>query len=122
MVADDHVNTELCRLIDHLHLLGPAVKRDEERAASLPRKVQPLIRDATPLRVAIRDVELQQRRDLPQVLIDEGDSCRAIDVVVSVDKDPLLIADGLIDPLDGGIHILHQEGVMQLAHPWLQEV
>ena len=122
MIADDDVDAQLGCLLDHQHLLRPAVERDQQGTAALLGEVQCLVRDPAPLCVAVRDVKLEQRCDLSQVLVYQRHGGRTVDVIVAVDQYPLLIADRLIDPPDRCVHILHEEGIVQLAQSRLKEV
>ena len=122
VVADDDVDAQLGCLLDHQYLFRPAVERDQQGTAALLGEVQCLVRDPAPLRVAVRYVKLEQRRDLSQVLVYQRHGGRPVDIVVAVDQYPLLITDRLIDPPDCCVHILHEEGIVQLAQPRLKEV
>ena len=47
--------------------------------------------------------------------------CDAIDVVVTMNGDPLLRRDGRQDPIDGGRHIRERKRIVQILKPRCQE-
>ena len=60
--------------------------------------------------------------DVAEELVDQRHGRAAVDVVVAVDHDFLMVADGLLDARDRLVHVLHQEGVMEVGQARFEEL
>ena len=116
VVADDEIHALLLRIDNLLGGLDTAVEGDDQPDALAGRQVDTLDRDSVALGVAVGDVEHQVLvPDLPQELVDQRHGRTAVDVVVAVDHDLLLLAHGTRHALDRPVHILHQERIVQVG-------
>ena len=51
----------------------------------------------------------------------QGDGRTSVYVIVTVYKDTLLASYGVIESVDGEVHILHQEGVDEVRQLWTEK-
>ena len=94
VVADNHVDTVPGGVFRLVRLLDAAVEGDDEAALLFNGVVHALERDAVALGVAVGDIEEQVVHIGAQDAIDERHRRGAVHVVVAVDEDTLLMADG----------------------------
>ena len=121
VVADDEVDAQRAGIGDLVDGLDAAVEHDDESDAHLGGVVHPLARDAVSLVVAVGDVEVHVRVELAQETVDQRYGRAAVDVVVAVDHDAFLAPHGLVEAVDGGVHVVHQERVGQFGELGAEE-
>ena len=122
MVADDEIHAFGLRIDNLFRGLDTAVEGDDEPHALAGGEVDTLDRDAVAFGIAVGDVEGQVfMPDLAQELVNQRDGRAAIDVVVAVDHDLLSVAYGAFDPFDRLVHILHQEGIVEVREVGFKE-
>ncbi len=115
MVADDEIHALSLRIGYLLRGFDAAVEGDDERHPLAGGVIDSLDGDTVPFGVAVRYVKEQVAvADVPQELVDQRHGRRSVHVVVAVDHDLLLVADGCLDTLHGAVHVLHQEGVVEV--------
>ena len=123
VVADDEIHAFRLCIGNLFRGLDAAVQGDDEADALVGRQIDPLDRDAVPFGIAVRDVEHQVFvPDLAQELVDQRDGRAAVHVVVAVDHDLLIVRHGALDPLDRLVHVLHQEGIVQVRETRSKEL
>ena len=123
MVADDEIHAlRLC--IDYLFRgFDTAVQGDDKTYALAGCQVDALDRDTVTFGIAVGDVEHQVfMPDLAQELVHQCNGRTAVHVVVAVNHDLLIVTNGLLDPLDRLVHILHQERVVEVGETGFKEL
>lgn len=101
----------------------PQSKRDNQPHTLAGSVVDSLERYAVSFGIPVGDVERQVLvSNLAEKLVDQRHGRAAVDVVVAVDHDFLMVADGLLDAGDRLVHVLHQEGVMEVGQARSEEL
>ena len=113
VVADDHVHAPAARIFDLVAGLDAAVQSDYELEVPLGRPVDALERDSVALVVTVGDVEVHPVGETADEGVDQGDRGGAVDVVVAVDQNLLAACYRAVEPFHRGVHVFHQEGVVQ---------
>src|SRR5450432_1113492 len=119
MIANDEVDPQGPGISYQFRRLDAAIQGNDQGKTPFFRKIDALAGHAIPLSIAVRDIKVDQSRDIPfaEKLVHAGDSRRAVHVVVSVDQYLFLLAEGGKDTLDRLIHILHAPGIVQVFQP-----
>ena len=73
------------------------------------------MRDAIPLLVAVGDVGVDVGIILRKELIHECHGGTSVHVVVAIDEDSLLVGKGAIQPIHSALHIVHEEGIVEVG-------
>ncbi len=115
VVADNHVDTVFGGVFRLVHLLDAAVEGDDEAALMLNGVVHTLEGDAIALGVAVGDIEEEVVQVRAQDAIDERHRRGAVHVVVAIDEDAFLMADGAAQPVHRLVHVAHEHRVVLLA-------
>ena len=121
VVADDEVDAPLlgvCYLVDGL---DAAVEHDDEFHTCLCCVVYALSAYSVSLALAVGYVVVDVGIELLQKLVHQCDGCAAVDVVVAVDHDALLASHGVVQPVDGYVHVVHQEWIDKLVEHGSEE-
>ena len=121
VVADDEVDAQRAGIGDFVDGLDAAVEHDDKSDAHFGGVVHSLARDAIPLVIAVGDVEVHVRIELAQETVDQRHGGAAVDVVVAVDHDALLPPHGLVEAVDGRVHVVHQERIGQFGELGAEE-
>ena len=114
VIADDHIDATLCGVVHLVDGFDATVQGDDEAHVLLSGVVDALERDAVAFGIPIRDVEGDVTGEAQQEGIDQGHSRGTIHIIIAIDHDALVVPQRPFDPLDGYLHVRHQEGVMQL--------
>ena len=114
MIADDHVYSQLIGECHLVYGLDTTVKGNHQRGALLMSPAHAGLRDTVSLLVPVRYVVFELIMVPVQKAIDQRDCRSAVHVVIAIDKYLFLPGDGLSKACDRLIHVLHQEGVVQL--------
>jgi hypothetical protein len=115
VVDDDHVHAELAGACDLGDAGDAAVERDEEPGPLAGDALDGAGVESVPLVDAVRNVGLRWSADGVEEEGEERGGADAVDVVVAVEGDLLSLDDGAGEPLHGGGHALHPEGVREVA-------
>ena len=116
MVADDEINTLLLRINNLFYGFNTTIQSNGQRYTLAGREVNTLDRDAVTVIITVGDVENKVLVTyLPEELINQRNRCGTVHVVVAIHHDHLIVCDGALDTLHCAIHILHQEGIMQIC-------
>ena len=121
MVGDDQIDAELARPARRIGAADPAVHRHDERDAVRVqpfdrRRLQPVaVADA--LRNEVHDVGAEQLERPAQ----NHRGRDAVDVVVAVDRDPLLARDGGHDAIDRDAHVGEPHRIVELVERRVQK-
>ena len=123
VVADDEVDAFGVGVFDAFHGLDAAVEGDDKLEAVVSRIVDTFVGDAVAFLVAVGDIELDFLlfEEALQVSVNHRHGCRAVHVVVAVDQHLLAIVDGADDPFHGFVHVLHEEGIVELGEGRTEE-
>ena len=113
MVADDDFEALAARILHLVDGLDAAVQRDDQGEAAVRRPVDALVGHAVTLVVTVGDIEIHPVGKTLDKGIDECDGRGAVHIVVAIDEDLLTRGDGLVQPLHGHVHVLHQEGIVE---------
>ena len=115
VVADDEVDAQFAGVCDFLYRLDAAVQYDDEFHPRFVGIVHTLARDAVAFLVAVRDVEVDVGVELPQKLEYQCHGGTAVHIIVSVDENAFLASHSVVEPFNGGLHVVHEEGVVQVG-------
>ena len=121
MVADDHVNAFVGSVGYLVNGLDAAIQCDYELYVIGRGPVEPLPGHAVTLVIAVRDIEIHQRSQLPYEGIDQCHGCGTVHIVVSIDQYLLFPGDCFFESGDRLVHILHEERVMQRRKAWTEK-
>src|SRR5690606_1650696 len=113
MVTNNEIDSALASVAYLIQCFYTTVQCNDQCKPIFSCIVDALVRNAISFRIAIGQVKLQARVKLPEKTINYGHCGRSMHIIVSIDKNPLLISDGLFDPGNGLIHVFHQEGVVK---------
>ena len=113
MVADDQVNAFVSSVGYLVNGLDAAIQCDYELYVIGRGPVESLPGHAVTLVIAVRDIEIHQRCQLPYKGIDQCYGCGTVHIVVSIDQYLLFPGDCFFESCDRLVHILHEERVMQ---------
>ena len=123
MVADDEIHAFRFRIDNLFRGFDAAVQGDDEPHALAGCEVDAFDRDTVTFGITVGDVEHQVFvPDLAQELVNQRDGRTAVHVVVAVNHDLLLVRNGLFDPLDRLLHVLHQERIVQVGEARFKEL
>jgi hypothetical protein len=121
VVADDHVHAPCVGMVHLVHRADAAVEGDDERKPVVGRKVDALGAHAIALAIAVGNVEVQVAQVF-QEAIDQGHGRGAVHIIVAIDEHLLAIAKGAHQAVNGLVHVLHQEGVVEVVERWAEEI
>ena len=121
VVADYHVYSLAAGVLHLLNGLDAAVQGDYEVHARLRGVVDALCGKAVALVISVGDVEVHFRGEALDEGIDQRHGGGAVHVIVSVNQDFLSAGYGVAHALDGYVHVLHQEGVVQVVQRRAEE-
>ena len=123
VVADDEVDALAVGVFDAFHGLDAAVEGDDEFEAVVGRIVDAFDGDAIAFLVAVGDVELDLLllEERLEVGVDHRHGSGAVHIIVAIDQDFLAVVDGLKHAFDGLVHVLHEEGVVELRERGAEE-
>ena len=113
VIADNEIDTLTFSISYLLYSLNTTVEHDNKSYASLRSKIDTFLRDTITLFIAIGDVEIDVGVVLQQKLVDQGNGCTAIHIVVAIHEDALFAAHSQIKAIHCLLHIIHKEGIMQ---------
>ena len=122
VVAHDGVDAGLCRRCEGVKIFGPTIQRDDEGASGDFGALHTFGRHSVSLAVPHRDVGEHGHLQTLQKRRHHGHRGGPIHVVVAVDHDALVALDGFHDARHGFVHVLHQEGVVQLFPVRVQKI
>ena len=121
MVADDHIDSFGLGIFHFLISLDAAVESDDQPETAVTRPVYSLVRQAVTLIVTVRNVEIHLLGISPEEGIHQRHGCGAVHVIIPVNQNLFLGGDGLTNPLDRRVHVLHQERVMEIVKAGAEE-
>ena len=122
VVADDKVDALAQGVVHLLHGFDAAVQHDDKFDTSGRGKVNTFLGDAIALLVAVGDVVVNVGIILREELIDQGHSRTSVHIIVAIDEDALLGSEGSIESRHGHLHIVHEEGVVEVCQLRSEEV
>ena len=115
VVADDEVDAFLLGVGYLVGSLDAAVEHDDEADARLAGIVDALPRDAVAVFVAVGDVVVDVAVELLQEAVDQCHGGASVHVVVAIDEDAFLAAQGFVQSAHGLLHVLEEERVVQVC-------
>ncbi len=114
MVRDDEIHPELTGPPSRLGAANAAVHRNHQRDAlgvqAIDRGRLQAVAVAQPLRDEVHDVAADELQRAPE----DDRRCDAVDVVIAVDRDPLLARHPRHDAIDGDAHVGERHRVVQM--------
>ena len=122
VVADDEVDAQAFGVSDFLHCLDAAVEHDDEFHTGLVSVVHTFVRHSVAVFVAVGDVVVDVGAVLVEEFIDECHRRDTVHIVVAVDEDALLASEGLVQAVDRRLHVLEEEGIVQLSELRAEEL
>ena len=123
VVANDEIDPLTLCIDNLLGSLDSAVQGDDQRDTLAGGVINTLARNTVSLRVAVGDIEREVFvSDLAQELVDQSHRSGSIHVIISVHHNLLAISDGLLHALNRLLHILHQEGIVQVSELRVEEL
>ena len=111
MVADNKINTYALGISNLLDGLDATVEDDNQFHTRLFGIFQSFLADAIPLVVTVGDIVVNVGIELLKKLIHQCYRRAAVHVVVAIYQYPLLSSHGIVEPVYGYVHVLHQERV-----------
>ena len=121
MVADDEVYAKRLGILHLLDCLDAAIEDDDEFHTCFLGIVYTLVANSISLLVSVGNIIVDVGIELLQELVDQSDGGTSVDVVISIDKNPFLTSHGIVEPVYGHVHVLHQERVYQVGELWPEE-
>ena len=115
MVADDEIDAQSLGVGNLLYGLDATVENNDEFHPRVLRILQSFAAHPITLIVAVGNVVVDVGVELLQELVHQSHGSASIDIVVAIYKDTLLPSHGVIEPVDGHIHILHEEGIDEVG-------
>ena len=114
VVTDDKIYALFRGISGFLYGLDPTIQGNDEFKTIVFRKINPLGGNAIPFRITIRLIITDMGIVLFQLTIHQSHCGSAVHIVIAVYEYRFLLFDGLIDPTDGGFHVLHKKGIMKM--------
>ena len=121
VVAYDHIYSLCPGIFDLLIGLDAAIQSDDQSETAVAGPVYSLERKAIALVITVGNIEVDFLGISPQERIYERHRRRAVDIVVAVNQYLFLGGDGLADSFHRSIHILHQEGIVEIVKAGTEE-
>ena len=115
VVADDEVDAERLGVGYLFNSLDAAVEDDDELHAGLLGVVDAFLAHAVAFVVAVGNVIVDIGVKLLQELIDQCHSRATVNIVVAINEHSLLTSHGIVEPVHGHVHVLHQERVDEVG-------
>jgi hypothetical protein len=112
MVRDDDVDAEFVGAAYHLRGADPGVHADDQLHPLLGRGFHHFGAHAVAVFQAVRHMIRGDTAGQFEGLGEQHHAGSAVHVVVAVDQDPLALADGARDPLDGHRHVAQGQGIV----------
>jgi hypothetical protein len=123
MIGDDHIDAGCRQCLHRIMGTGATITGDHERRPNTLRRFDPGGTKIVPVRQPIRDKGMHSLSSKPaQHPNHECRRCHAIHVIVAVNKDHFLTANGLGDAIDGARDIVEQRWRRQLFQARAQEL
>ena len=121
MVADDEVDAHLFGPCDLLVGFNAAVEDNNQLHASLAGVLQSFVAYSIAFIVTVRNVIVDVGVELLQKFVDQC-YCRAtVYVVVAVDENLFFAPHGVVQSVDGHVHVLHQERIDEVGQLWAEK-
>ena len=123
VIADDEVDAERAGVGYLLDGLGARVYGDDELDACLSGLSDPGRGDAVALIIAVGDMvaQLVGGTVSTEIAVEQRHGRGAVDIVVAVDEDLVPTLQGEAEACHGGLHVLHEEGIVQLLETRMEE-
>ena len=121
MVADDDIDAVSCRDLDFLNGLDAAVEGNQQAEAIVSRPLYALVRHSVSFFVTVGNVEIHLVGKALQEGIHQRHGGSAINIIIAIHENLLSPFNCLVQTLHGLVHILHQEGVMQVFETRTEE-
>ena len=121
VVADNEIDAETLGIRHQRIAPHAAIECNDETEALLSRIVDALFGNAVAFLVPVGDIILNPRIKGAEELIYDRHGSGAIHIVIAIDKDSLLAADGEFDARNGLLHVLHQERIVQMVETGFEE-
>src|SRR5215831_12467113 len=121
MVRYNAVDAELLRTSDHFVLANDGIYADYNLAPVGRRLLDDVQAHAVTFCQAMRDVCLHSGAGRAQCREQHHYSHGAVYIVVAIDQDLLLSLDGAPEASDGGLHVRHEEWIVEVAQAGAQE-
>ena len=121
VVADNHIDSLVAGVFHLFDGLDAAIQGDDQGETVVRGPVDAFVGDAVPLVISVRDVIVDLLRKTPQEGIDQGHRRGTIHIIIAIDQDLFALGNRLADPLHGGVHIGHQEGIVQIIQAGTEE-
>ena len=115
VVADDEIYAKALGVGYHVIGLDAAVENDDELHARLMGIVNAFLAHAVAFVVAVGNVIVDIGVKLLQELIDQCHSRATVNIVVAINEHSLLTSHGIVEPVHGHVHVLHQERVDEVG-------
>src|SRR5690606_7561787 len=113
MIPDDEINSFSFRIIDFLNSFDATIQSNNQREAIFCCVINPFERNAVSLQVSIGYIKFQTRMKIPEKTVDNRNSGSAIDIIIAVYQNLLLIANRFFNSGYRFIHIFHQKRIVQ---------
>src|SRR5690606_41762584 len=94
--------------------LDTAVQRTSQRESIVSSVFYCLCRNAKPHCIAIRNTEFDAGVKGTKKTIDDGYCRGSIYIIIAIDQNLFIVANGLFDTCYSLVHILHQEWIVQI--------
>ena len=107
VVANDEIDAQLLGVGNFVDGLDAAVQNDDELHARLPCILNAFAAHPVALVVAVGNVVIDIRIEQAQEFIDQGHRRAAIHIIIAINHDTLLTPHGVVEPIDGHVHIFH---------------
>ena len=101
--------------------LYSAIEHDDKFHTCFFRIVYALIAHTISLFVSVGDIVFYIRVELLQKLVHQSHGRTSVHIVISVDHDALLASHGVVQPVYGYVHVVHQEWVDKLVEHRAEE-
>ena len=121
MVGDDQVHAQPPGGLGRSESPDAHVHADDEPDARSGGLLDDVVAHVVAVADAVRNMEFRRAAAELDGGLEDDDCGGAIDVVVAVDEDRLLVLDGGFDPVNGRLHTGHQVGRVQVSECGSQE-
>ena len=121
VVANDEVDTFLLGIGYLFDCLDTTIQHDDELDACLVSIIHSFHRHSITFLVSVGDVIVNVGIELLEELIDQCYGCSAVHIIVTIHQDTFLSAHSFVQTVDSDVHILHQEGIVQLVELGAEE-
>ena len=122
VIADDDINAARSSVAHLFNCGNAAVNGDNQSDTLFSQPVNTDIGYAVSFGESVGNVEINVGTDAQEVEIEHGCRTCAVNIIIAVNGYLFVVLKGPHGALHSAIHVIHQEGVVQIGQAWPEEL